>query len=146
MTDRHTQNHFHEHRLFEKNNSDAVMFIPYLYVICRMLILENQAATTTFVETVVLALNSTKCNPTVTIYRNMFDTSFIYKSECRYHEELGEIQIATSNYRTSPIFNLQLQNRITQAIQLLIPGKFGPWVDSKVVLYFLEKIKNSNQL
>ena len=40
---------------------------------------------------------------------------------------MGDVQIRPSNYRKSPIFYLQLQNRTPYAIQLSKPGKFGPW-------------------
>ena len=37
-----------------------------------------------------------------------------------------KIWLTLSNYQKSPIFNLQLQNKVTKAIQLLKPNKFGP--------------------
>ena len=38
----------------------------------------------------------------------------------------GKVRFTLSNYHKSLIFNLQLRNRITEAIQLLKPDKFGP--------------------
>jgi hypothetical protein len=42
------------------------------------------------------------------------------------HKILEKIRFTPVNYYKSPIFNLQLQNRITETIQLSKPGKFGP--------------------
>jgi len=53
---------------------------------------------------------------------------------------IGKSLNYTLDYSRSPIFNLQLQNRITHAIQLYKPSKFGLRVVSKAVLYF-KKLK-----
>ena len=42
------------------------------------------------------------------------------------HSSLEIVRFTLLNYRKSPIFNLQLQNRIIEVIQLLKPGKFSP--------------------
>ena len=52
----------------------------------------------------------------------------IYKrqSSCRFRlKKKGKVQFTPSNYHKSPIFNLQLQNRITETIQVLEPDKFS---------------------
>ena len=48
------------------------------------------------------------------------------------------------NYHKSPIFNLQLQNQTTYAIQLSKRAIFALQVVLKVVCIFLKKIKKSN--
>ena len=39
----------------------------------------------------------------------------------------GKVQFTTFNSRQSPDFNLELQNRITLALELLKPFTFQPW-------------------
>ena len=57
---------------------------------------------------------------------------------------LGKVRFTPSKYHKNLIFNLQLRNRITETIQLLKLGKFGPLLISKVVFHFFENYKYSN--
>ena len=41
-------------------------------------------------------------------------------------QKKGKSPISPSKYRKSPIFNIQLRNQITEAIQLFKPDKFSP--------------------
>ena len=43
------------------------------------------------------------------------------------HKRKGKVQFITFNSRQSPDFNLELQNRITLALELLKPFTFQPW-------------------
>ena len=54
---------------------------------------------------------------------------------------MGKVRITISNYYGSPIFNLQLQNRTTYAIQLSKSDKFDPWGGFEGGFAFSKKIK-----
>lgn len=45
---------------------------------------------------------------------------------CQAYEIEEKVRFTLSNYNKNLIFNLQVQNRITEDIQLTKPGKFGP--------------------
>ena len=55
----------------------------------------------------------------------------------------GKVQFSPSNYHKSLIFNLQLRNRTTYAIQLSKPGKFGPWGGFEDGFAFSKKNKSN---
>ena len=48
----------------------------------------------------------------------------------------GKVQFTPSNHHKNPTFNLQLQNRIIEDIQLSKLGKFSPYDGSKMVFHF----------
>jgi len=81
-----------------------------------------------------------RCTPNFRVQMNR-EQNFLFFPATQGHSgvsdniNMGKVHSRTTNYRRSMDFNLQLQNRITLALQLSKKFTLGPWPVSLAVLH-----------